>query len=374
MNKKKLVVIGAGYAGINLIDKLKDTKDLEVILINKHSYHLHQTDIHKYISGQSEFDEVAFNLDEYSKKNRVKFILAEVKDVSLDDKMVILPDDSKVIYDYLVIATGSNSFFPKQIKNIDEYAQDIKEIDVLNQNREKFLKLLKSKKQNKNVAIVGGGLSGVEIALEFANVLRDKGISEDECKISLVEQFENVLPNMDSFLVNETAKSCNELNVKRYHGAFVDEVKDNTISLSNNTKIPFDMIVFVIGVTSQKLISSDLVEVNIKNQFIVDEYLRLHHYKDVFAIGDVAQIKDENGNYTLPTAQIAKLQANLTAKNIKNTMQNKPLISNKLKTKGIMIDLSKKRTIGLLQGLKVKGLVAYSLKRFVSKRHKKLFL
>lgn len=374
VNKKKLVVIGAGYAGINLIDKLKNVDELEITLINKCAFHLHQTDIHKYISGQSEFSDVAFDLNEYAKKSDIEFIASEAKDVLLNKSEILLADNKKIAYDYLVIATGANSFFPKQIRNIDEYAQDIKEVDILNENREKFLELIGSKKQNKNIAIVGGGLSGVEIALEFAHVLEQRGIREDECRVSLVEQCDNVLPNMDEFLVDETAKRCDELNVKRYHGSFVNEVSDNTILLSDGNKVSFDMVIFVIGVSSKKLISSDLVDINVKNQFVVDEYLRLENYKDVFAIGDVAQTRDENGNYTLPTAQIAKLQANLTAKNIKNILVGKELIPNNLKTKGVMIDLSKNKTVGLLQGLKVKGMVAHSLKRFVSSRHKKLFV
>ena len=86
----------------------------------------------------------------------------------------------------------------------------------------------------------------MEIALEFANVLKEKNISNEECRVSLIEQLPDVLPNMDSFLVEQTRNACDALDVKRYHGAFVNEIKDKTIFLSDSRTIEFDMVLFLI--------------------------------------------------------------------------------------------------------------------------------
>lgn len=371
--KKKLIVIGAGYAGITLVDKLKNNSFLEIILINKNSYHLHQTDIHRFISGKVNFEEVAFDLNVYSLKSQIKFIKSNVQNIDFNKKEVCIEKEEKLKYDYLVIATGSKSFFPKQINNIEEYAQDIKEIDVLKNKREEFLELIKSKKQNKNIAIVGGGLSGVEIALEFAEVLKERNIKSDECSISIIEQLPQILPNLDSFLVDNTTKRCDELNIKRVHDFFVSKVANNKIYLSNEEEINFDMVLFLIGVSSEKLVEDEKVLTNVKNQFIVDDYLRLIDNQDVFVLGDIAQTKDKDGNYVLPTAQMAKMHGDLTAKNISNLLENKQLIKNELSTKGVMIDLASNKALGIIQGLKVKSYLAYFLKRFVSKNHTKIF-
>jgi len=370
---KTLVIIGGGYAGTTLVHSLKNQKNLRVILINKTPYHLAQTDIHKYLCDEMSFEQVAHDLNDFTKGNRAEFICAQVQDILFNDNKVLLDNKEIISYDYLTIASGSVSFFPRQIKNIQEYAADIKNIATLQDYKEKFFNLLNTKKQNKNVAIVGGGLSGVEIALEMSRKLKSKNIKEDECTISLIEQLPNILPNMDPYLVANTEKACNDLNVKRYHGAFVNEVKDNTVFLSDDRKVKFDLIFFVIGVTSEKLVSNENIEINIKNQIVVDEYLRIKMHNNVFAVGDIAQTMDENGNFVLPTAQMAKLQAKLTAKNIINSINKKPLLENKLKTKGLMIDLSGMNAVGLFLNLKVRGFIAYVLKRVVSKVHTRIF-
>jgi len=372
-NKKRLVIIGGGYAGTSLVHRLKDYADLEIILINKTPYHLVQTDIHKYLSDEMDFSQITHDLEEFSRKNNSAFICEEVQDIIFDEKKVALNNGEFIAYDYLTIASGSISMFPKQIKNIDAYAQDIKDIATLKDYKEKFLNLIQAKKFNKNVVIVGGGLSGVEIALEMSKKLKSKNILPNECQINLIEQLPNVLPNMNPFLVNNTTKACDDLKVKRYHGAFVSEVKDNTVFLSDGTQIEFDLIFFVIGVTSEKLASHEGIDINIKNQIVVDDYLRIKNYKEVFAIGDIAQTIDKNGNFVLPTAQMAKMHGKLTAKNIINSLENMPLVKNELETKGLMIDLSGINAVGLFLNLKIKGYVAYILKRVVSKFHTRIF-
>jgi len=372
-NKKRLVIIGGGYAGTTLVHRLKDVLELEIILINKTPYHLAQTDIHKYLCDEMDFNQITHNLEDFTRKNNTQFVCEEVKDILFDEKKILLNNQESISYDYLTVASGSISLFPKQIKNIDEYAQDIKDIVTLQNYKEKFLSLISDDKFNKNVVIVGGGLSGVEIALEMSKKLQSKNILPNECQISLIEQLPNILPNMNPYLVSHTQKACDALNIKRYHGAFVSEVKDDNVILSDKTQIPFDMIFFVIGVTSEKLVTHENIEINVKNQIIVDEFLRIKNYKEVFAIGDVAQTIDKNGNFVLPTAQMAKLQAKLTAKNIINTLQNKPLIKNNLETKGLMIDLSGLNAVGLFFNIKLKGVIAFLLKRMVSRVHTRIF-
>lgn len=373
-SKKKLVIIGGGYSGINLIKELKKYDVFDITLINKAKNHIHQTDIHKYLNAELNLGEISFSLEEFSKRNGVNFLCEEVSDIDFKNQKIKVSSDLEDIdYDYLTIASGSASFFPRQIKNIEEYAVEIKDQENLIKYQQEFLKLCGDKRKGKNIAIIGGGLSGVEIALEFAQRLQRQNIKDDELSISLVEQCDTILPNNDPFLIDTVTKTCDDLKIKRFHGSFVNEIRDNKIFLSNDSEIDFDMIVVVIGVSCNKITSDEEIQINVKNQMIVDEYLRIPQYKNVFVVGDMAETKDDNGNYNPPTAQLARLHAQLTAKNLLHSVQNTALTKNDLKTKGVMIDLAGKSAVGLIFNYKVKGMIAYYLKRFVSNIHTKLF-
>ncbi len=150
-NQKTLVIIGGGYAGTSMVHSLKNQKNLKVILINKTPYHLAQTDIHKYLCDEMSFEQVAHDLNDFTRNNQAEFICSEVSDILFEENKVLLNNEEIISYDYLTIATGSISFFPKQIKNINEYAADIKDIATLQDYKEKFFNLINTNRQNKNV-------------------------------------------------------------------------------------------------------------------------------------------------------------------------------------------------------------------------------
>jgi NADH dehydrogenase len=372
LTKKKLVIIGAGYGGIEVIKNLSNSF-FEITLINDKEKHVHQTDIHKYVSTNINDESIYFDIGNFCKKKGINFLCAKVDNIRFYEK-VICYGNKEINYDYLVIATGSKSFFPRQIENIAQYSKDIKDITNLEYYRNEFIKLTKNPNKNKNIAIIGGGLSGVEIALEFAEKLKKLNIPKDELRISLIEQFPTILPNSDTRLIENTTHTCDELEIDRYHGNFVNKLENNSIYLSDSSKIDFDMVIINIGVICEKFFDESSVELNAKNQIVVDEYLRIPNHKSVFVIGDIAQTKDKEGKYNLPTAQIAKQQGKLTATNLVKTIQNEILDKNNVENKGVLIDLSGKSAIGLINDTQIKGLMAFLLKRFVSYLHKKSFV
>lgn len=99
----------------------------------------------------------------------------------------------------MVIATGAVSIFPKQITNILEYTKDIKNIDNIDYYRNKFQKMIHSNPKNKNIVIVGGGVSGVQIACEYAYNIKKNGLDQTNIKVTIIEGMDTILPGMDSF-------------------------------------------------------------------------------------------------------------------------------------------------------------------------------
>jgi len=368
--KKDLLIIGGGYAGTQLVSQLKNT--FNITLVDENNFHIEQTEIHRYISGKISLGELAFPYEEFAKKNLIQFVKARVDNIDFENNRVYF-EDTTVSYDYVVLATGSKTFFPKQIKNLDLFKKDIKSLNVIKQFREDFSILLTSTFNNKNIVIAGGGLSGVEIAIELAQKVKQSGLTSKDIKVIIVEQQNTILPGSDNFLIQKTKKVLDKLHIECVHGEFITEVEKNRIILSNNEKINYDLSLFVLGVGSEKLNNKQNIELNIKNQYIVDDYFQINYYKNAFCIGDFAQTLSPEGKYNLPTAQLANKQASLLAMNLKNLINKKDLVRKELILKGVLIDLGTNNAVGLIGNLKLSGYIAYILKRFTSYLHKSRF-
>ncbi|MDD2895905.1 MAG: FAD-dependent oxidoreductase [Aliarcobacter sp.] len=371
---KKIIIVGGGYAGVSLLHKLKNIRELELVLIDKSQKHLLQTHIHKYLSGHYDKEDITFNHEKFCDKNGVRFLCDEVTTINYKDNYIITRENKIEHYDYLVIATGSISIFPKQIENILEYTKDIKNIDNLDYYRYKFKKILESSPENRNIVVVGGGVSGVQIACEYAYNIRKRGFSQTNIQVTIIEGMNSILPGMDSFLISSTEERCRNLGIKIINNYFASKILKDKVILSNEQEIPYDMLLFVIGASGNLIVNNNAdIKKNQRNQLIVDEFYRFNQYKNVFAIGDIAEAMDIKVNkIQAPTAQASRMQAELVAKNILNTINNIELIPNNISIKGILIDLGGPNcAIGKLFGMNISGKIALWIKKIIYSLHSK---
>lgn len=373
---KKIIIVGGGYAGVSLLHKLKGIDELELILIDKSQKHLLQTHIHKYLSGHYNKEDITFNHENFCNKNGIKFLCDEVTIIKYKDNYIITRENEIVHYDYLIIATGSISIFPKQIENILEYTKDIKSIDNLDYYRNKFQKMLKARPVNQNIVVVGGGVSGVQIACEYAYNIRKEGLKQTNIQVTIIEGMNSILPGMDSFLISKTEERCRELGINIITNYFASKIFEDRIVLSNEQEIPYDMLLFVIGASGNLILNTNTnIQKSPRDQLIVDEFYRVSEYKNVFAIGDIVQAMDIKVNkIQAPTAQASRMQAELTAKNILNDINNIELIPNNISIKGILIDLGGPNyAIGKLFGINISGKIALWMKKLIYSLHSKKF-
>jgi len=375
-NKKKILIIGGGYAGISAMHKLKNNDDFKLTLIDTSQKHLLQTHIHKYLSGHYNKDDITFNHKKYCEENNIEFICDEVTDINYEKNFLMTKEMKLINYDYVIVATGGISIFPKQIENIVEYTKDIKKIDNLDYYRNKFFKILKSNPKNKTIVVVGGGVSGIQIACEYAYTIQNKGLNKEDFKVVLVEGMNTILPGMDQFLIKEAQERCSQLNIEIITNLFASKILADKIILSNNKEIPYDMLLFVIGSIGNSIShQNSTIEENQRNQLIVDDYYNISNYKNAFAIGDIIQASDTKTNEPqAPTAQGARMQAELVVKNIIRRNDNKKLIKNNIWNKGILIDLGGPNfAVGRLFGFNLTGKIALLLKKLIYSLHSKKF-
>ena len=373
LKRLHIVIIGGGYGGTTLVHALRNMPNVYVTLIDQRTHHMVQTEIHRYLGGEADEEEILFELASFAQKNGAKFVCDKVALIDNENKVVTCHKGTIISYDLLVVATGSVSLFPKQIQNIDAYAKDVKTLEDLQGFKQAFDALIESKPHNECIAIVGGGLTGTEIALEYAARLKRLGLSKEACRVVLIEQQPTLLPGSNETLINEAKAACESLDVACYHGAFVTKLEDNVIHLSDGTIIPFHTVLLTIGVTSKPLAFKQPVPLSPRGQIIVNQSLHVNDNLSLFAIGDVAYCEDKEGKMILPTAQNAKQQAKSVAKNIKHILQGKPLNRYTFQNRGVLVDLAEKKATGNAFGFSFNGIKAYTLKRTVNSIHTKIF-
>ena len=361
-----VLIVGGGYGGTALLYNLRKLNSkLKISLIDKEKYHLSQTRLHRYLAGEITFDNTAFSLENFCKKYNSSFINDEVLSVDFENNKIKIKD-KEIHYKYLVLAFGSKTFFPKQIKGIKDYAKDIKNIKNSKEYREKFLDILKEGK--KSISIIGGGLSGVEIAFEYAYVAKKKNV---HLEVNILEASNTLLYGADKFLIEETNKRAKELGINVYTNDSITEVKKDLLIFKSGKELKYDMLIFVGGISSNTIEVPKDTKLNIKNQFITDEFYRV--YPNAFILGDILELKVEENKYLPPTAQLAKKCSMSIAKNIIALEENKGLRPFKAKLKGTIVALGGDRAVAKLLGVNIKSSLAKYAKKMTYIIHNKIF-
>lgn len=377
---KRVIVIGGGYGGLRAIEQLSDVEGLAITLIDKHPYHYLQTEAYGYIAGRFDLHEVAIDLKNwcFGFKNRVEFVHDEVTFVNLDKKSVHL-SDGELSYDYAIIAIGAETNFFSFIKGLRENSFGVKKLQKAFNFRTAFEKLLYSKiehpleekKSALNIAIGGAGLSGVEIAAEMADVIKKHaqsiGESVREIKICLIDASSTILPGMSDHIVSSTRDRLESLGICIMTDAFIERVESSTLHFKDGRELDFVFMIFTGGIKVPLLKLSREVERNSINQFLVDSHLRLSGQRDIFAIGDCVEIRDNKGKILAPTAQMAERSAEYVAQSIKHSLKNQESKPFNASIEGVFVALGGKYAVGEMFGfIKAKGYSAYLLKKLIT--------
>ncbi len=385
---KTVVIVGASYAGLYAVKKLAKQGNIKVIIFDKNRYHYVQVESYGFASNKYDADKVTIDIPKYldTLHSNIEFNNQKVSSFCADSKEVVAQDGTKFVYDYLIIATGSLTNFPIQVPNIAKYSDGVKTLVCANNIKQTFEEAINrtiyhkntSDKQVYNLVIGGAGLSGVEIAAEMAIVLEKQTHLMQDCSyeinIIIVDGMKTVLPNMDERLVTACEERLEKLGIKIYLGSFIKDVDEKKIHLMNSTVIDYDYFIFTGGVKAVTLNSPKVHEVNKLNQYVVDQYLQLKNEKDIFAIGDTAQIILD-GKYIPPSAQLAIKTGEYVAHYIKMAIKDKPIEQFTAKSNGTLISLGGEYAIGLLYDkFFVKGYIAYKIKKLVTYLHKVKFV
>src|SRR5699024_9927052 len=376
-NKPKIVVLGAGYAGLRTtreLTRLLSAEDAEIVLVNKHNYHYESTWLHEVAAGTINPNQARFMLSDAVNQNRVRLIYDTVKEVKKDDNRVIL-ENGEITYDYLVLALGfeSNTF---GIKGMEENAFAITDIESsrhISQHIEmKFAQFNTSEEQNESdltILVGGAGFTGIELVGELVErvpkLCKKYDIDRERVRIINVEAMPSILPMFDKDLVEYALHSLQSRGVEFRLGTAINEcTPDGFIVGEDNEKIEAGTIVWTGGVTGSSVLGDSGFELE-RGKVTVNGDLRATGYDNIFVLGDCAWVMDEAaGRPYPPTAQAAIQHANVCAKNIKALIYNDTLSSFEFDDKGTVASLGVNDGIGtILSGTKLKGKPAAAMKK-----------
>ncbi|OHD85764.1 MAG: hypothetical protein A3I60_02370, partial [Sulfuricurvum sp. RIFCSPLOWO2_02_FULL_43_45] len=282
MQSVHVVVIGGGYGGIRAIEHLANNTHITITLIDKNPYHYMQAEVYDFIANKVDMSHVMIDLPSLCKSfGLVQFICDEVSGIDPLSSTVSTATQS-IRYDYLIIATGSRTYFPDFIKGLRQHSHGVKSIPSALDFKQQFERSLLNRIEAQsrgcevkpfNIVIGGAGLSGVEIAAEmaaYANSFYQNG--NFGCRgvdVYLIDAYESILFGMDPFLIESAYERLIKLGVHVWHNNRISEVRANQILLDNGKILDFEFMIFTGGIAASTLTQYLGFETNAKGHLIV---------------------------------------------------------------------------------------------------------
>lgn len=376
----RVVIIGGGFAGINLAKALAN-KRVQIVLLDKDNYHTFQPLLYQVSTAGLEPDSIAYPLRKIIKNHKHSFFrLAEVKNIDATSQ-IIETNIGNLQYDYLVIATGTktNFFGNKTIEAnsmpMKKVAQalDIRSLILQNFEEATIAATLEDRKALLNFVIVGGGPTGVELAGAIAElknhiVPRDYPDLDASCmQIHLLEGSSRVLPPMSQHASEKAEQFLKKLGVQVHCNTFVKEYDGLSVTTNTDLKLQSETLIWAAGVTGDAIngLKAEALVDKI-NRYKVNQFNQVEGYNNIFALGDIAYMETEAYPKGHPqVAQPAIQQGKLLGKNLLRLINNQPLKPFVYKDRGSMATIGRNKAVVDLKHFKFAGFFAWFVWMFV---------
>lgn len=371
----RVVVIGGGFAGLALVEKLKH-KEVQVVLLDKNNFHQFQPLLYQVATSALEPDSIVFPFrKQFNGYKNVVFRLVEVEEIQ-PSLNTLITSKGKVHYDYLVIASGTTTNFFGMDK-VAENSLGMKDIrDSLNirhmmlQNLEQAAITCDDDERDAltNFVIVGGGPAGVEMAgalAEFCKYILPKDYPEYPASIMniyLIEAIDELLSTMSDKASSKTLKYLEDLNVKVLLNEAVSNYDGKEVTTKSDKTILAKNLIWTAGVKGQFPNGIDGKHVVRGNRIKTNANLKVEGYENIFAIGDIAAlISKETPKGHPQVAQAAIQQGKYLGNSILNIINNKPIQPFEYKDKGALATVGKRKAVADLGKFKFAGYFAWLL-------------
>lgn len=378
-DKKRLVIVGGGFAGLKLATKLSGS-NYQVVLIDKNNFHQFQPLFYQVATSGLEPSSISFPLRKiFQKSKNVIIRITEVSAVNRTKKEVIT-SLGPIPYDYLVIAIGADTNF-FGMKRIREKAIPMKSVaealslrNTLLQNLEDALTKQSSNDLEglMNIVVVGGGPTGVEISGTLAEMKRSvlpkdyPELNFSNMQIFLLEAGSKLLNGMTKKSSAKATQYLEKLGVKIWLNAQVSDFDGQVVTIHNGKSIRTNTLVWAAGVIGNWIEGLPEESIMRGNRIKVDRFNRVEGCDGIFALGDIAYMQEDvypNGHPQM--AQPAIQQALLLSRNIKRIEKGEAPKPYSYFNKGAMATIGRNLAVVDLPFLSFQGFFAWLVWMFV---------
>lgn len=374
--QRRVVVVGGGLGGLKLVSSLRDT-DFQVVLVDKNNYNQFPPLIYQVASAGLEPSNISFPFRRlFQGWKNFFFRMAEVQHIDTEEK-AIKTSIGTIHYDDLVLAAGATTNFFGN-KNIEASALPMKSVSESMRLRNTILQNLECaetednearKQALMNIAIVGGGPSGVEIAGVLAEMKqtilpRDYPDLDTSCMhIYLINATPRLLGAMSERSSREAERALKELGVEVMTNCMVTDYVDKELVLKDGQRISAETVIWVSGIKANNIDGIPTESIGHAGRILVDRFNRVKGLKDVYAIGDQCIVEgDEAYPYGHPQlAQVAIQQAKTLAKNLIRQEKGETEQPFSYHNLGTMATIGRKKAVVEIGKLKFGGFFAWLL-------------
>ena len=371
---KRIVIVGGGFGGLKLALKLCK-KNFQIVLLDKNNYHLFQPLLYQVAMSGLEPSAISFPLRKVFQKTGIHYRMAELDEI-IPENNELVTDIGRLKYDYLVLATGAKTNFFHQEK-IEKYTLQMKSapdaLYIRNRTLENFEKALNKSheedvKSYLNVAIIGGGPTGVELAGAMAE-MRKYVLPKDypeldmgNMKIMLFEASPRLLAGMSETASRVAREYLIKLGVEVRTGTPVKDYDGRTLTLPDGESVDVKTVIWAAGITSARFKGIPETAYGRNNRLVVNPYNQIEGVQNIFALGDNSLMMEASFPNGHPqVAQVALQQAHYLANNLMLLSKNKAMKPFHYIDKGSMATVGRHLAVADLPFAKFKGYFAWLL-------------
>lgn len=373
----KIVVLGSGFGGMEAVleleEKLGKRDDISITLVSNQNFTLFTPLLPQVVSSFIAPRHIQQEVRDIRRDKNFTFIRDDVIGFDLHNKLVKL-SELDVPYDYLITALGSTTNYFK-VPGAEENTFPVKTLQDSMELRDHIIDILEHADHEENLeykrelltfVVVGGGYTGVEVVTELQDfihgdkVKRYRGIDCKDVRIVLAEAGDDILEGFDPVLAERAKKRLLKEGIEIRTKSMVTRCFTNGIEINNNEITKAGIVIWAAGVRANSVLESLPVKKGKFGRILVNDYMQVLDFPEVYAIGDNAMLEKGNpGKSSQPVAPVAIHQGRVAAQNIVNTIENKPLIEYEFAPKGMLVSLGTNDAVITIKGRRFSGFFAW---------------